>query len=94
MEDFVWGVHQSIASRSAALLRRVGVVEEVTFTGGVTLNVAMVKALEERLELKLNVSEESHYMGAMGAALFALDHILTSRRPHGAGTAKAAEATQ
>ena len=94
VEDILWGVHQSIASRSAALLRRVGVEAEVTFTGGVTRNVAMVKALEERLELKLNVSEESHYMGAMGAALFALDHILISRQPHGARTAKAAEATQ
>ena len=41
----------------------------------------MIKALEERLDKKLNVSEESHFMGAMGAALFALDHILASRSP-------------
>jgi len=27
------------------------------------------------------VSEESHFMGALGAALFALDHILASRAP-------------
>jgi hypothetical protein len=27
------------------------------------------------------VSEESHYMGALGAALFALDHVLDSRTP-------------
>ncbi|MCP3993708.1 MAG: 2-hydroxyglutaryl-CoA dehydratase [bacterium] len=81
VEDILWGVHQSIASRSAALMRRVGVEDEITFTGGVTRNVAMIKALEERLDKKLNVSEESHYMGAMGAALFALDHILASRSP-------------
>jgi predicted CoA-substrate-specific enzyme activase len=78
IEDILWGVHQSIASRSAGLLRRVGVEDEVTFTGGVTKNVAMIKALEEKLEKTLNVSDDSHYMGA---ALFALDHILASRAP-------------
>jgi predicted CoA-substrate-specific enzyme activase len=84
IEDILLGVHQSIARRSAGLLRRVGVEEEVTFTGGVARNVAMVEALNERLGLRVNVSEESHYMGALGAALFALDHILASRVPAGA----------
>jgi len=81
IEDILWGVHQSIASRSASLLRRVGVEDEVTFTGGVTRNSAMIQSLEEKLEKKLNVSEDSHYMGAIGAALFALDTILSSRSP-------------
>jgi predicted CoA-substrate-specific enzyme activase len=81
IEDILWGVHDSIASRSAGLLRRVGIEDQVTFTGGVTRNVAMIKALEERLQKKLNVSEDSHYMGALGAALFALDYILASRAP-------------
>ncbi|MFQ5606639.1 MAG: acyl-CoA dehydratase activase [Candidatus Zixiibacteriota bacterium] len=81
IEDILWGVHQSIASRSAALLRRVGIDEEVTFTGGVTRNIAMIKALEDKLELKLNVSEESHFIGAIGAAMFALDQIVASRSP-------------
>ena len=62
-------------------MRRVGITEEVTFTGGVTKNVGMIKALEERVDCKLNVSPESHFMGALGAALFALDHIMESRRP-------------
>jgi len=84
IEDILWGVHQSIASRSIGLLRRVGIEEEVTFTGGVAKNIGMIKALEESMGLKLNVSEESHYMGALGAALFALDHILASRTPTGA----------
>ncbi|MFQ5399980.1 MAG: acyl-CoA dehydratase activase [Anaerolineae bacterium] len=81
IEDILMGVHQSIASRSVGLMRRVGIEEEVTFTGGVTRNIGMVHALEENLGLKLNVSEDSHYMGALGAALFALDHILASRVP-------------
>ena len=83
IEDILWGVHQSIAGRSTGLLRRVGIEEQVTFTGGVTKNIAMIEALEEKLGLKLNVSDDSHYMGALGAALFAMDHILASREPHG-----------
>lgn len=82
IEDILLGVHKSIAARSAGLLRRVGIEEEVTFTGGVARNLAMIDTLNERLGVKVNVSEESHYMGALGAALFALDHILTSRVPH------------
>jgi len=81
IQDILLGVHQSIALRSAALLRRVGIENEVTFTGGVTRNVAMVEALNAKLGLRVNVSEDSHFMGALGAALFALDHILARREP-------------
>ena len=84
IEDILLGVHQSIATRSVGLLRRVGVEEEVTFTGGVARNTAMIAALNQKLALEVNVSEESHFMGAIGAALFALDHILASRVPAGA----------
>ncbi len=76
VEDILWGVHQSIAARTYGLLRRVGIEDEITFTGGVALNIGMIKAMEDRLETKMNVSDESHYMGALGAAMFALDAIL------------------
>ncbi|MEK7668852.1 MAG: acyl-CoA dehydratase activase, partial [Gemmatimonadota bacterium] len=81
IEDILLGVHQSIAGRSAGLVRRVGIEEEVTFTGGVAKNVAMVDALNRALGCAVNVSEESHYIGALGAALFALDHIQAARAP-------------
>ncbi len=81
IEDILLGVHQSIASRSVGLLRRVGVEQEVTFTGGVARNVGMVRALEEGLGLRLNVGADSHFIGALGAALFALDRILGRRVP-------------
>jgi activator of 2-hydroxyglutaryl-CoA dehydratase len=63
------------------LLRRVGIEPEVTFTGGVARNIAMIATLNERLGLAVNVSDDAHYMGALGAALFALDHILAGRAP-------------
>ena len=41
----------------------------------------MIDALNKGLGLKVNVSEDSHFIGALGAALFALDHIAASRAP-------------
>ena len=87
IQDILLGVHQSIGSRSIGLLRRVGVEEQLTFTGGVARNVGMVHVLNESLGLQVNVSEDSHYMGAIGAALFALDYVLGSRVPLRAGEA-------
>ncbi|MDP6213923.1 MAG: acyl-CoA dehydratase activase [Acidimicrobiales bacterium] len=85
IEDILWGVHSSIASRSVALMRRVGLDDQITFTGGVSRNEGMVKALEERLGTSLNISDDCHYMGAVGAAMFAMDHVLTGRTPVGSG---------
>ncbi|HEC08224.1 MAG TPA: 2-hydroxyglutaryl-CoA dehydratase [Acidimicrobiales bacterium] len=85
IEDILWGVHQSIATRSVGLMRRVGIEDEITFTGGVSRNAGMVKALEERLGHKLNISDDCHYMGAVGAAMFALDNIKAGRVPVAGG---------
>jgi (R)-2-hydroxyacyl-CoA dehydratese activating ATPase len=73
VEDILGGVHKAIAARTMALVRRVGVEEEITFTGGVSRNLGMVRALEAVLGAPINVSPEGHFMGALGAALFALE---------------------
>lgn len=83
IQDILMGVHRSIGKRSFGLLRRVGIEEELTFTGGVAKNVGMVEVMNDVLGFETNVSEESHYMGALGAALYALDHIKSSRVPVG-----------
>ncbi len=83
IQDILLGVHKSISSRSISLLRRVGLDDEITFTGGVAKNIGMVEVLNENLGSKVNVSDDSHFMGALGAALFAMDHIKTSRIPAG-----------
>ncbi|MFQ5679474.1 MAG: acyl-CoA dehydratase activase [Gemmatimonadota bacterium] len=81
IEDILLGVHRSIGSRSFGLLRRVGIENEITFTGGVSRNEAMVSVMSELLGLRMNVSEESHYMGALGAALFALERASGETEP-------------
>lgn len=92
VEDILAGVHRSIGRRSFGLLRRVGTEEEITFTGGVSRNEAMVAVMEEQIEAPINVSEESHYMGALGAALFALDRARADGAAVGAGAAEGEEA--
>jgi activator of 2-hydroxyglutaryl-CoA dehydratase len=49
--------------------------DEVTFVGGVARQKGMVKALEETLKRKVNVSEEPELVGALGAALLALRRL-------------------
>lgn len=74
-EDIVNGIHDSIAQRSLSLARRVGIESEVTFTGGVSRNIGMVKSLEKALGQKINVSPLSQWFGAIGAAMFAVEEI-------------------
>src|SRR5512132_3678955 len=80
VEDILGGVHKAIATRTMSLVRRVGDEDEITFTGGVSLNTGMVKALEEVLGQSLNVSPDGHYMGALGAALFAVERAEAGER--------------
>jgi len=75
--DILGGIHGAIAARTIALVRRVGLDPEITFTGGVSRNIGMVRALEERLGTRINVSDDSHFMGAIGAAAFALERGLS-----------------
>jgi predicted CoA-substrate-specific enzyme activase len=75
IEDILAGVHRSIVARSLGLMRRVGIESEVAFTGGVSRNEGVRAALVEALGMPVNVSEDSQFLGALGAALFAMDRI-------------------
>ena len=71
VEDILMGTNLSISERIVALIRQVGVDEEVTMTGGVTRNAGMVQAVETKLGTRLNVHILSEYAGALGACLLA-----------------------
>ena len=76
-EDILAGLHRAIILRAMSLLARSGGVEdEFTFTGGVAKNPAATGALEQLIfenygERTLNISPNSIYTGALGAAMFA-----------------------
>jgi predicted CoA-substrate-specific enzyme activase len=70
-EVIIRGLHQAIADRILGMVSRVGIKEEVTLTGGVAKNEGVVRALEERLGVKLFIPPEPQIIGALGAALLA-----------------------
>jgi len=76
-EDILAGLHRAVILRAMSLIARSGGIEnEFTFTGGVARNPAAVLALRNLVdenygERRLNISADSIYTGALGAALFA-----------------------
>jgi predicted CoA-substrate-specific enzyme activase len=66
------GIHIATARRVKNLLNRIGIEPELVFSGGVSNNLGMKKALEELLGYKIsNVKLDTIYAGALGAAIFA-----------------------
>lgn len=70
-EEIIAGIHEAMASRIASMAARVGWTPLIVLTGGVSKNIGLVKALEEKLGQKLYVPEEAQIAGALGAALMA-----------------------
>ena len=76
VEDIMHAIHNAIADRTLGLLERIGEIEpHVVMTGGVAKNIGVVKALEEKLGIPLNIYSEPQIVGALGAALIAVDSI-------------------
>ena len=77
-EDILAGLHRAVILRAMSLLARSGgIADEFTFTGGVARNPAAVRALEGLVAenygaRRINISADSIFTGALGAAHFAL----------------------
>ena len=74
-DDIVHGLNKAVASKTAALAKRVGGEERYMMTGGVSKNKGLVKTLEEKLGTTLVISDKAQLCGALGAALFAMDMV-------------------
>lgn len=81
--DIAWGICKAIANKSYSLLKRVAPEEEFMMTGGVAKNPGVVKAVEEKLGAKLFICDEPEIVGAVGAALYALDRQMQSNAAEG-----------
>jgi (R)-2-hydroxyacyl-CoA dehydratese activating ATPase len=76
-EDILHGIHKSVCSRTAALVRTVAYEERIVFTGGVSQNVAIKKFLEDEFKTQIMVPQEPEITCALGAALIARNTALT-----------------
>ncbi len=74
-EDIIAGIHESVAARVATLAHRAGVRPPLMMTGGVARNVGVVKALERKLEMPVEVSPRAQVNGAIGAAVLAMEGV-------------------
>lgn len=71
-ENISAGIHYATARRIKSLIKRIGIEDTVLFTGGVSNNKGMAKALEDVLEIKLgNTLLDLTLAGALGAAIYA-----------------------
>ncbi len=70
-ETIARGLHESITSRIAALVRRVGAKERVVFAGGGAMNVCLADMLSASIGSPLSIPESPQIVGALGAALIA-----------------------
>ena len=74
-EDIAAGVHLATARRIKNLLRRIGIVPTVLFTGGVSNNKGMVKALEDTLGISIGTTAlDTTFAGALGAAAYGYEY--------------------
>jgi activator of 2-hydroxyglutaryl-CoA dehydratase len=52
-----------------SMMNRTGVAKPVVMTGGVSKNLGMLKALEKKIGMTIEVPEHAQICGAIGAAI-------------------------
>jgi predicted CoA-substrate-specific enzyme activase len=76
VKNIIAGINLSVASRLTSMARRVGVVNDVTLTGGCSKNEGLAHALEKKLEIEVKkLSQDPQLVGALGAAIFAAEKL-------------------
>lgn len=68
-ESIAAGILQSIANRSKSMLSRIDILDEIAFTGGVAKCIVLVNMIEESLNKKIYIAEDTQIIGALGAAI-------------------------
>jgi len=73
-DDILLAVHYSVARKIRNLLSNITWQTPVCLTGGVALNKAIQRTLEDELAVSIEIPDEPLYTGALGAALFSTDN--------------------
>lgn len=76
--EIIAGIHEAIGRRIYSMVNHVGVVSPVLMSGGVAKNIGMVRVLEKLFETAIVVPPEPQIVGALGAALFAIEELARS----------------
>jgi predicted CoA-substrate-specific enzyme activase len=77
LSDILAGACEAIVKRIYPLLQQLGVRADFAISGGVAKNIGIVSRMEKKLGMKANIAFDSQIVGALGAALFARDFLLS-----------------
>ncbi len=67
------GLHASVIRRAVAMINRVSPTGDIVFTGGVAKNPCMIEFLEKQLGRNVLRPQDPQLVGALGAALLAVE---------------------
>jgi predicted CoA-substrate-specific enzyme activase len=89
--NLVAGIHESVATRIYALVKKLKVEPDVAITGGGAKNIGLIKALEGKFGFPILVPPEPLITGALGAAIigkevyqkYAAEGQMPTRSGHG-----------
>ena len=73
--DIIAGLHEAIGRRLQAMVKGVGVHPPAMMSGGVAKNLGVVRVLERLLGTGILIPPEPQIVGALGAALYALEEL-------------------
>ncbi|OPJ56255.1 acyl-CoA dehydratase activase [Alkalithermobacter paradoxus] len=68
-ESIAAGLLKSISNKTYSLVSKVSVEDKVFFSGGVSRNYLLRNLLSEKLNVEIFSSEQSQFLGAVGAAI-------------------------
>ena len=71
--DIMMGIHSSVVRRVNMLVQKARLEPPIVMTGGVAKNVGVIAAFEKLLGTKLLIPEDPQMIGAIGAAVLALE---------------------
>lgn len=74
--DIAAGLLVSVAGRLSSLVRSIGIVKDVTVSGGCAKNRGLVESLQKKLGTSIEIlPEDPQIIGALGAALIAREKL-------------------
>ncbi|MBW2038683.1 MAG: 2-hydroxyglutaryl-CoA dehydratase [Deltaproteobacteria bacterium] len=75
-EEIIRGLHEAISQRIFMMTKKLRVQEEITLSGGVAKNQGIAEVLKALFRKRINIPAEPQIVGALGAALYAMDMAL------------------
>jgi len=74
--DISKAIHDSMASRIASMIRRIGVNKDIVMVGGVGYNPGFMAAMKKELKVDtIYIPDEPEYVSAFGAAILAAEAV-------------------